>query len=173
MHRTVNSFMVLGMGGRGAAGLRILRNAKDCHHFRGFESARDGCGWLQNHKKCIGLSSFAWFWKWAGGGRLGSESKEMHRPVSIFMVLEAGGKRAAGRRIIRNAKDSYHGCGSVRERSGWPRNHKKCMECNAFSWFWKRAGGGAWAQNHAKCIGQLSFSCLWKWKGEGRVASES
>ena len=66
----------------------------------------------------------------------------MHRPVSIFMVLEAGGKRAAGRRIIRNAEDSYHGCGSVRERSGWLWNHKKCMECHAFSWFWKWAGGG-------------------------------
>jgi len=51
-------FMVLEVGGRGAAGLRIIRNAQDCYHFHGFGSAREGCGCLQNHKKCIGLPSF-------------------------------------------------------------------------------------------------------------------
>ena len=95
--------MVLGVGGREAACLRIIRNAKDCSDFRGFESAREGGGWLQNHKKCIGLLSFSWFWKWAGGGRLGSESKELHRTVIIFMSLEVGGRGASGFRIIRNA----------------------------------------------------------------------
>ena len=88
MHRTVNSFMVLGMGGRGAAGLRILRNAKDfhyvrdlkapataafgsriirhawdCRHFHGFGSGREGGGWVQNQKSCKRLSAFSCLWK--------------------------------------------------------------------------------------------------------------
>ena len=37
------------------------------------------------------------------GGRLASESQEMHRAVGIFMVLEVGGSGAAGHSIIRNA----------------------------------------------------------------------
>ena len=47
-------------------------------------------------------------WKWVGGGRVAPESQEMHGTVSIFMVLEVGGKLAAGIRIIRNAWDCYH-----------------------------------------------------------------
>jgi len=71
---TVFIFMVLEVGWRvAAAGLRIIRNALDYYHFHGFGSSREGCGWLHNHKKCIGLSSSSWFWKWAGGGRLASE----------------------------------------------------------------------------------------------------
>ena len=95
--------MVLEVGRRGAAGLRIIRNARDCshvhgfgsvlevpgngavgsrmignaldhNHFHGFGSGREGGGWLQNHKKCIGLSSFSCLWKKVGGGRLASES---------------------------------------------------------------------------------------------------
>ena len=73
-HRAVNIFMVLEVGVRGAAGLRIIRNAWDRSDFRGFESAWEGSGWLHHHKKCMGQSSFSWFWEWAGGGRLGSES---------------------------------------------------------------------------------------------------
>ena len=49
MHRTVYIFMVLEMSG-GVAGLRGIRNAKDCYHFHGFGSAREGCAWLQTHK---------------------------------------------------------------------------------------------------------------------------
>ena len=39
--------------------------------------------------------SLVGFWKWAGGGRLASESYEMHGPVIIFMSLEVG--RGGGR----------------------------------------------------------------------------
>ena len=62
------------MGGRGAAGVIIIRNASDCYDFRGFESARAGSGWIHDQKNCMGLSQFAWFWAWARGGRPGSES---------------------------------------------------------------------------------------------------
>ena len=66
--------MVLEVGGRGAAGFRIIRNAWAVIIFMVLEVGGRGGGWLQNHKKCIGLLSFSWFWKWAGGGRLASES---------------------------------------------------------------------------------------------------
>ena len=33
-----------------------------------------GRGWLQDHKRCLGLSSCLCLWKWVGGGRLASES---------------------------------------------------------------------------------------------------
>ena len=84
-----------------AAGHRIIRNAKDSNH--GCGSVRERSGWLRNHKKCMECHAFAWFWKWAGGGRLGSESCEMHRTVIIFMSLEVEGRGASGLRIIRNA----------------------------------------------------------------------
>ena len=35
-------------------------------------------------------------------GALGSESKKLHRPASIFMVLEVSGKGVAGLRVIKN-----------------------------------------------------------------------
>ena len=108
MHGTVSIFMVLGVGGREAACLKIIRNAEDCSDFHGFESARGGGVWLQNHKKCMELLSFSRFWKWAGGGRLGSESKELPRTAIIFMSLEVGGRGASGFRIKRNAWDSQH-----------------------------------------------------------------
>ena len=69
MHRTGIIFMVLEVGKRGAAGLGIIRNAKECYRFHGF-----GSGWE--------------------GGRLASESQEMRGIVIIFMVWEvAGGGR--------------------------------------------------------------------------------
>ena len=71
---TVIIFMSLEVGGRGAIGFRIIRNAWDCTHFHGL-----------------------------GSGRLDSESTEMHGTVNIFMVLEVGVKGAAGVRTIRNA----------------------------------------------------------------------
>ena len=74
--------MVSEVGGRVAAGLKILRNAWDCYDFHGFESALEGSGWLQNQKKCIALSSFA--------------------------LLGMGWKGASGLRIIRNARDYQH-----------------------------------------------------------------
>ena len=61
-----------------------------------------GGGWLQNHWKCIGLSSFSSFWKCLGRRRLAPESKEMHIQVIIFIILEVGG-------------------------GGWLQNHKKCV----------------------------------------------
>ena len=48
-------FHVFEVGGRGAIGFRIIRNAWNGQHFHGFGSGREGGGWLQNHKKCIGL----------------------------------------------------------------------------------------------------------------------
>ena len=67
MHRTVIVFMVLEVGGRGAAGFRIIRNAWAVIIFMVMEVGGRGGGWLQDHKKCIGLLSFSLFWKWAGG----------------------------------------------------------------------------------------------------------
>ena len=93
-------FVVLEAPGKGAVGPRIIRNAKECNDLHGFGSGWEGAGWMQNHKKFMGLSSFSfvwkwlgdgeawpqnhkkrkrlstcsWFWKWAGGGRLASES---------------------------------------------------------------------------------------------------
>ena len=66
----------LEVGGRGEIGFIIMRNIKDCQHFHGFGSERQGGGWPQNHKKCIGLFGFSW--------------------------LEVGGRGAAGFRVIRN-----------------------------------------------------------------------
>ena len=72
--RTVIIFIVLKEPGRGAVDARNMRNAWDCLHFMVLEVGGRGGGWPQNHKKCKGLLSFSWFWKWAGGGRLASES---------------------------------------------------------------------------------------------------
>ena len=99
----------------------------------GGRGAREGGGWLQNHKECrrmlrisvlgewagggrLGSESkelhetviISCLWKWVGGGRVAPESQEMHGTVSIFMVWEVGGKLAAGLRVNRNAYDSYH-----------------------------------------------------------------
>ena len=100
MHRTVFIFMVLEVGGRGAAGFRIIRNAKDCYYLHGFGSAREACDWLQNPKKSIGLPSFSWFWKRVGGGGWPQNHKAMHRTVIIFMVLEVPRRGEVGSRII-------------------------------------------------------------------------
>ena len=72
MQRILDIFMSLEVQGRGASGLRIIRNAYNCVHFHGFGRRREGGVWLQNHKKRIGLSALSWFWKLAGGGRLAS-----------------------------------------------------------------------------------------------------
>ena len=99
-----------------------------------------------------------------GRGRVALESCETHKTVIIFMALEVGverasgfriirkaldsqhfhgfgngGKGGAGPRIIRNAWDDYHfhGFGSAQAWGGWLQNHKKCMECTAFSWLGK------------------------------------
>ena len=71
-------FTILEVGGRVAAGSRIMGKAVDCNHFDGSASGREG-------------------------GGLAPESSEMHKTVIIFMVLEVGGRGAAGFRIIRNA----------------------------------------------------------------------
>ena len=98
MQRTVSIFMVLEVGGRGggwpqvirnawecfifkvleapgngAVGARIMKNASDDHQIHGFGSRWEGGGWLQNHKACLGPSSFSCLWK-VGAGRLASES---------------------------------------------------------------------------------------------------
>ena len=146
MHRTIIIFMVLEVGGRGAAGFRIIRNAKDCHHFHG--RRWEGGDWLQTHKKCIERSDFSWFREWAGRGRLAS--------------------------VIRNAKNFYHfrGFESARKGGGWLQNHERCMGMLSFSWFGEWAGGGRLGSEKI-CIRLLSFSCLWKWVGGGRVPPES
>ena len=141
MHGNDIIFTSLEVGGRGALGFRIIRNAKDCSHFHGFGSGREGgrlassnqkcmgmfhfqgfgsarewgC-WRWNHEKCIGRSSFSWFWESAGGGRLASESQGMPGTIIIFMSLE-GGSGAIGFRIIRNAWGSqhFHSFGSARD----------------------------------------------------------
>ena len=63
--------MVLEVGGRGAVGFRII---KEMHRtvliFMYLEMGGRGA----NHTQCIGLSSFSWFWEWAGWKRLASES---------------------------------------------------------------------------------------------------
>ena len=59
MHGTVSIFMVLEVGGKLAAGLRIIRNAWDCYHFQSFRSASNT--WNNYH---------------------------LHRTVIIFIVLE-------------------------------------------------------------------------------------
>ena len=73
MHRTVIALMVLELGGRGAAGFRIIRNTWAVIIFMvlevggrevpGFRIIRDAWALI-----------FSWFWKWAGGGPLASES---------------------------------------------------------------------------------------------------
>ena len=82
MHERAIIFMVLEVGGRGPLG----SESKELH-----ETVIISC-----------------LWKWVGGGRVAPESQEMHGTLSIFMVLEVGGKLAAGIRIIRNAWDCYH-----------------------------------------------------------------
>ena len=63
--------MVLEVGGRGAAGFRII---KEMHRtvfiFKYLEMGGRGA----DHTQCIGLSLFSWFWEWAGWKRLASES---------------------------------------------------------------------------------------------------
>ena len=81
---------------------------------------------------------------WPGGGRLDSESKELHETVIIFMSLEVGGRGASGFRIIRNAWDGqhFHGFGSGWEVGGWPQNQKKCMGRYHFQSF--RSASNTW-----------------------------
>ena len=78
-------------------------------------------------------------WGVGGRGRLGSESKELHETVIIFMSLEVGGRGAGGSRIIRNAWDGqhFHGFGSGWEVGAWHQNHKKRMGLLSFSKFSK------------------------------------
>ena len=141
--------MVLGVGGRGAAGFRIIRHAWDRHHFHVFGRWERG-DWLQNHKKRMGQSAFSWFWECAGRGaaclRIIRNAKECHN----FRGFESAREGAVGSRIIRNAWNNYHFHGFVSGREG---------------------GGGV--QNQKNCMGLSSFSCLWKWVGGGREASES
>ena len=61
MHRTVIIFMIWGVGGREAAGVRIIRNAWAVIIFMVLEVGKRGGRWLQNHRKCIGQLSFSWF----------------------------------------------------------------------------------------------------------------
>ena len=69
MQRTVIIFMVLEVGGMGAARFRIIRNAWARHHFHVFGSKWKGGHWLQNHMKCTGLFAFSNFGNgWEGGG---------------------------------------------------------------------------------------------------------
>ena len=139
------------MDGREAAGLRIIRNAKDCSDFCGFESTREGGGWLQNHKKCMGLSLLSWFWKWAGGGRLGPESKEMYRTAITFHVF-----------------------GSGWEGGEWLQKHKRCIGQSTCSWFWKRAGRRRLASESQEMHRTvLIFMVLGKDLGGGQLAPES
>ena len=79
MHRNVDIFMVLDVGGRGAAGRSIIRNALDCYHIHGFVSAREGGCCLQNQGKCMAVLY----------------------SVIIFMVLGVSRRGAAGVIIIR------------------------------------------------------------------------
>ena len=83
MYATISIFMGLKIGGKGEAGLRIIRNAFETvlifmvlelprtdavgsgitkneatsMYFHSFGNGQEGGGWVQNHKKCIGLSS--------------------------------------------------------------------------------------------------------------------
>ena len=66
MHGVPCIFVVLEVGGRGAPGLRIMRNALDGYHFHVFGSGREG--------KRLGLSEFSCFWKWGGRVQVASES---------------------------------------------------------------------------------------------------
>ena len=63
--------MVLEVGGRGAVGFRII---KEMHRTVIIYMYLEVGGRGANHTQCIGLSSFSWFWEWAGGKRLASES---------------------------------------------------------------------------------------------------
>ena len=174
--------VVLKAPGPEAVGFIIRRIAWDYHNLHGFGRGREGGGWVQSHKKCTGPSSFSWLWKLAGGGRLASESYEMHETVINFMVLEVGGRGAVDFRIIRKTLDNhyFHGFGRGQLASeswemqrtvnifmvlevdgrggGWPQNHKKCKRLLSFSWFWKCLRRGCCLHNHKKCIGLLSFS---------------
>ena len=96
--------MVLQVGGRGGG---LAPESEQIHRIVIIRMVLKvdgrGGGWLQNHKKCKGPSSFSWFWKWVGQGRMAPESEEMLGTVIIFIVLEVGGRGAAGSRVIRNA----------------------------------------------------------------------
>ena len=96
MFGTVIIFMSLEFGGSGANGFRIKTNASDCQHLHGFGSGRNGGGWPQNHRKCKGMLSFSWFWKWAGGEAAGVRIIRNDGIVIIFMVLKAPARGAVG-----------------------------------------------------------------------------
>ena len=103
-HGTVNISMVLEVGGRGATGLRIIRNIQACYVFHGFESALEVNGWLQNHKKFI---------------------ENCHHLHGFESWRERGGWAENHSKSIGLSAFSWFGnCG--REGGGWPQNHKKC-----------------------------------------------
>ena len=58
--------MVLEVGGRGAAGFRIVRNAWAVIIFMVLDVGWKGAAGFGINKKCIGHSLFSWFGKWAG-----------------------------------------------------------------------------------------------------------
>ena len=63
--------MVLGMCGKGAAGIRIIANAWAVIIFMVLDVGGSGAAGFGINKKCIGQSLFSWFWKWAGRGAAG------------------------------------------------------------------------------------------------------
>ena len=105
MHWTVIIFMSLEERGRGVIGSRITRNAWDCYHFHGFGSGREGGGWVQNQKNCLGLPSFTCLWK---RGASGFRIKRNAWDSQHFHDFGSGGEVGAGLRIIRNASETYH-----------------------------------------------------------------
>ena len=80
----INMFMVLEVDGRRAAGFRIIRNPWDCHHFHVFGSGWEGREW---HQKRIKAVSIFMVLEVGGRGRLAPESYEMHWTVLIFERL--------------------------------------------------------------------------------------
>ena len=129
--------MVWGKGGSGgAAGLRIIRNVKGCYDIRGFESAREGDGWLHNHKKCVGPLSFGKVFEVGGRGTAGFRIERNAWGCKHFHGFGSGREGGGWRQIQKKCIGliSIHGFGSAGERGGWLRNHEKCMECHAFSW---------------------------------------
>ena len=71
MHKSIIIFMVLGMSGKGAAGVRIIGNAWAVIIFMVLDVGGRGAAGFGINKKCIGQSLFSWFWKWAGRGAAG------------------------------------------------------------------------------------------------------
>ena len=104
MHWTVSIFMVWGVGGRAGG---WLQNHKKCIGLFSFlwfwEKTWEGGNWLQNHKKCIEPVHFHGFGSGWEGGEWLQNHKKRNKTVRIFMVSEVGGKGAAGLIIIRKA----------------------------------------------------------------------